>query len=318
MDDELIIKELSKRFGYLEYMVERYFKLFGKEQVIELLNANESNFFPSIRTNTLKIDPMELKNRLEIKGFKLKKIPWNDYGFWIEAGRYPIGASTEYLLGYYYVQKVASMIPAQELDPAPNEIIIDMCAAPGGKTTQLAQIMENKGIILAFDINRERIKSLRSNLSRCGVENTIAFLKDALELEQIGIQADKILLDAPCTGEGLICFDHTRKTSRKLEDILFCSNLQQKLLQVAINIVKRGGDIVYSTCTISPEENEFVIQSILRENKVSIMDLNINFGEPGLIEAFEKKLDPSLAKCKRFYPHLHGIEGFFICKMRKR
>ncbi|MFX0138019.1 MAG: NOL1/NOP2/sun family putative RNA methylase [Candidatus Hodarchaeota archaeon] len=318
MDDELIIKELSKKYGYLEYMVDRYFKLFGKEQTIKLLEANEAHFFPSIRLNNLKIDPLKLKRRLEKKGFQLKNIPWTDYGFWITKSKYPLGATPEYLLGYYYIQQAVSMIPAQVLDPSPEDIIMDMCAAPGGKTTHIAQLMKNEGVILAFDINPKRMKSLRSNLERCGVKNTIGFNMDALEIEQIGIKADKILLDAPCTGEGLICFDPTRKKSRNLEDISFCSDRQKNLLRVAIKCVKKGGIIIYSTCSIAPEENEFVINSVLKDNKVEILDLNIKFGKEGLIDAFGSKLDPNLIKCKRFYPHFHRTEGYFICKMRKR
>ncbi len=318
MDDELIIKELSKKFGYLEYMVERYFKLFGKEQTIKLLEANEAKFYPSIRLNTLKMDPLKLKRRLEKKGFQLKHIPWTNYGYWITKSKYPLGATPEYLLGYYYVQQAVSMIPAQVLEPTPKDIVIDMCSAPGGKTTHLAQLMKNKGVILAFDINPKRMKSLRYNLERCGVKNTIGFNLNALEIEKIGIKADKILLDAPCTGEGLICFDPSRKKSRKLEDIVFCSNRQKNLLQVAIECVKRDGIIVYSTCSIAPEENEFVINSLLMEKKVEILDLNISFGKEGLTSAFGLKLDPNLIKSKRFYPHFHRTEGFFICKMRKR
>ncbi|MFX1453488.1 MAG: NOL1/NOP2/sun family putative RNA methylase [Promethearchaeota archaeon] len=318
MNDDLIIKELSKRFGYLEYMVERYFKLFGKEHTIKLLEANEANFFPSIRLNTLKIDPIKLKTRLEKKGFQLKHIPWTDYGYWVTKSKYPLGATTEYLLGYYYLQQAVSMIPAQVLDPIPEDIVIDMCAAPGGKTTHIAQLMKNKGIILALDIDPKRIKSLKFNLGRCGVKNTIGINLNALELEKIGIKADKILLDAPCTGEGLICFDPSRKKSRKMEDILFCSVRQEKLLQVAIKCAKKGGTIVYSTCSIAPEENEFVINSVLKDNNIEILDLNMSYGKEGLTDAFGLKLDPNLIKCKRFYPHFHRTEGFFICKMRKR
>jgi len=178
--------------------------------------------------------------------------------------------------------------------------------------------MKNKGVILAFDINLERMKSLKFNLGRCGVKNTIGINLNALELEKIRIKADKILLDAPCTGEGLICFDPSRKKSRKLEDILFCSTRQEKLLKIAFKCVKKGGIIVYSTCSIAPEENELVINSVLKENKVEILDLNISYGKEGLTNAFGLELDPNLVKCKRFYPHFHRTEGFFICKMRKR
>ncbi|MHA1297851.1 MAG: NOL1/NOP2/sun family putative RNA methylase [Candidatus Helarchaeota archaeon] len=317
MENKSIIKELSETYGYVEYMIERYFKLFGKKQTIELLKANEAKFYPSIRFNTLKIDPLKLKKRLENKGFRLKQIPWIDYGFWVTKGKFPLGATTEYLLGYYYIQRSVSMIPALVLNPTKNDLVIDMCAAPGGKTTHLAQIMGNQGVILAFDINRRRMKSLRSNLARCGIKNTIGFVKDALELKNLGIRADKILLDAPCTGEGLICFDPSRKKSRDLKDVLFCADRQIKLLRVAIDCLKKDGIIVYSTCSIAPEENEFVINSILKEKKISILNINLEYGREGLIEAFNKKLDPDLIKSKRFYPHIHRTEGFFICKLRK-
>ncbi|MHA1377687.1 MAG: NOL1/NOP2/sun family putative RNA methylase [Candidatus Helarchaeota archaeon] len=318
MENKTLIRKLSKTYGYLEYMIERYFKLFGKEETIKLLKANDSKFFPSIRTNTLKIEPPILKKKLEKKGFRLKQIPWIDYGFWIVKGKLPLGATTEYLLGYYYIQQAASMLPAKILNPNPTDLVIDMCAAPGGKTSHLAQIMRNNGVILAFDINFKRMKSLKSNISRCGIKNTIGYVMDSLKLEEIEISANKVLLDAPCTGEGLICFDSSRKKSRTLNDIKICSIKQEELLRIAIKCTKKGGTIVYSTCSIAPEENEIVINEILRDNSVNIEKTGINFGSEGLIEVFGKKLNPDLRMCKRFYPQTHGTEGFFICKLKKR
>jgi 16S rRNA C967 or C1407 C5-methylase (RsmB/RsmF family) len=150
-----------------------------------------------------------------------------------------------------------------------------------------------------------------------GVSNTVLYRMDASNFSNFGIKVDKILLDAPCTGEGLIPFDRKRKTSRKYEDILFCSNIQVKLLEEAIKCVKNDGIIVYSTCSIAPEENELVIDRFLKNENLKILDLGLDFGDPGLTEFFGNKVDQSLIKARRFYPHKTGTQGFFICKLKK-
>lgn len=312
------IQELTKRYGYQRYMIERYFALFGIERLIKFLEGNERKIQPAIRINTLRISKEALQNRLEEKGFLLKSVPWVNEAFVVQNAPFSIGASIEYLLGYYYIQSISSMIPGDVLRPSPHELVVDMCAAPGGKTTHLAQIMENKGAIIALDLNRARMKSLRSNLSRCGVENVIAIRMDAANLDDLKLSnISKILLDAPCTGSGLIPIDPTRKRSRELKDITFCSSIQMKLLKAAVENLESGGEIVYSTCSIEPEENEFVIDAILSEMPVEIVETNLNFGEPGFTNVFGRELSSELNKAKRFYPFLHNIEGFFICKLRK-
>ncbi|MFW9938952.1 MAG: RsmB/NOP family class I SAM-dependent RNA methyltransferase, partial [Candidatus Thorarchaeota archaeon] len=197
-------------------MIDRYFQFLGTEQTEKLLEANERPLLTSIRTNTLKITSEELNKKLKAKGFELKPIDVIPDGFEVLNKPLNIGSLHEYLQGYYYLQNKASMLPAMVLDPKPREIVIDMCAAPGSKATHLAQLMRNKGFLILIDFNRKRIPALEMNIRRMGVINSIIMNYDAINLPLLNIKADKILLDAPCTGEGLIMQDPTRKTSKTI------------------------------------------------------------------------------------------------------
>lgn len=313
-----LIRKAVETYGYKEYMIERYLRLFGEDRLIDYLEGNEQKLLPSIKVNTLRISVEDLHKKLTRKGFELEPVAVVPDAYYIKKAPFSIGATTEYLLGYYYIQRVASMIPSSVLNVTADNIVIDMCAAPGGKTVQLAQAMANQGVILALDLNRQRMKSFRSNISRCGVRNVIAIRMDAANLTDLHVKnISKILLDAPCTGSGLIPFDPTRKTSRLYEDVQFCSGIQMKLIKSAINCLEKGGELVYSTCSIEPEENEYVIDTVLNQSGVELIDLGIDFGEPGLVSVFERELSPDLKKARRLYPFLHKIEGFFICKLKK-
>lgn len=312
------IHELGSKFGYREYMIERYLKLFGEARIVEFLEGNERKLVPTIKVNTLRISQEDLYERLTNKGFLLDPIPFIPDAFYVKSEPFSIGATTEYLLGDYYIQGAASMIPSLLLKPNSQDLVIDMCAAPGGKTIQLAQSMKNEGILFALDLSRDRMKSLRSNLARCGVKNVIAIRMDAAILGELKIHGiSKILLDAPCSGSGLIPSDPTRKMSRGYEDITSCSVTQLKLISVAINALEPEGELVYSTCSLEPEENEYIIDAALNQFSVKLIDLDLTIGEPGIVEAFGKQIAPDLKKARRLYPYLHQTEGFFVCKLKK-
>ncbi|GAF85174.1 unnamed protein product, partial [marine sediment metagenome] len=229
------IQKLAEQFGYLPYMIERYFQFLGEDQTKQLLEANEKPLTPSIRVNTLKIDKETLRNRLESKGIKLESIDWINYGFKIRNSPINLGSTHEYLQGFYYLQSVAPMLPSLILNPKPNEVVIDMCAAPGGKATHLAQIMNNEGNLILIERNRNRIPALEINLRRLGVSNSIVINEDAVNLSKMNLKVDKILLDAPCTGEGLIRQDSSRKRSKTMKDINKLSRIQRKLLKTGLN-----------------------------------------------------------------------------------
>lgn len=309
--------KLARRYGYLPYMIERYAEIFG-EELIDFLEACEKPPPKSIRCNTLRIDCSLLVERLEAKGFRLSKIPWAPHGFWVEGGSVSLGATEEYLLGYYYIQGAASMLPAYILDPQPGETVLDMAAAPGGKTTQLAQLMGDTGVILAVDVSRGRVRALRSHLNRMGVTNTIVVRTDARRLAAMGPTFDRVLLDAPCTGEGVIPLDPSRKRSRTLKDIFQMARLQEELLEAAALLARPGGHIVYTTCSIAPEENEYVVSRVLeRHPELTVVEPKVEVGLPGITSFRGVRFDPRVSRCRRLYPHKHGAEGFVICLLRK-
>ena len=312
---------LAKKYGFLPYMVERYIKMLNDlEEVEALLRMTGQGLPKSIRCNTLKINCDRLKERLESKNLELREISWFKKGFYVLKGSEKIGYLHEYLFGYYFIQGASSMIPPLELNPSPTDIVLDMCAAPGGKTTHLAELMGNEGVIVAIELNRERMKTLRSNISRMGVSNTILIRTDARKISVLKEKFSKILLDAPCTGEGLLPIDPTRKTKTKLEDLYRTASRQIKLIKAAIEALAPGGELVYSTCSIAPEENEFVINEVLNMfDNIKLGELSVipSFGVKGFTEVFGTRLNSDISKCYRIFPHKHEMEGFFICKIVK-
>ena len=306
-------RELSKKYGYNEFIIRRWINFFGEEETLKLVEAME-NVPKYIRVNTLKISEDKLLDKLRRRGFSLKKteVP---FCYEVVEAPYSIGATPEFLMGYYYVMDKSSCIPPLVLNPSEGDIVIDFAASPGGKTTMLAQLMKNKGSIIAIEANEERLKPLIDNIHRMGALNVGVLRMDASDFHRTGIKADKILLDAPCTGEGIIHKDPTRKKSRDVKDIEFCFSLQRKLLDSAIKSLKVGGVLVYSTCSLTPEENEIVINELLERYEIHLE--KIPYGDPALTKIGEIKLNKELKKARRFYPHRHRCSGFFVAKIVK-
>ena len=297
------VHKLGKELGYLPYMIDRYLSLLGEEETINLLSFNETTLAQSIRLNSLR-NPIEKTEEL----LKQKQVIMEHVKNLPEARKIiespiPIGASEEYLNGYYTLQGLNSLFPSKILNPKEGELIADLAAAPGGKTTHLAQIMKNKGTIIA--------------LARMGVENTIIVNMDAQNIVSLGLKFDKILLDAPCSGSGIIVTDSSRKSSKTIYDLFNYHKLQVSLLTNAIKVLKNQGEIVYSTCSLEPEENELVITEVLKSTSVRIEKMEM-VGDNGLERFQTNEFHPDLIKAKRLYPHKSCGEGFFIVKMVKQ
>jgi len=296
--------------------VERYKNILGS-RYDEFIKYSFSFLRRSIRVNTLKADVEEVKKRLE-KNWKLEGIPWISEGFWIESERRDIGNTVEHTLGQIYVQEAASMIPALVLEPKSEDVVLDMCAAPGSKTTHIAAMMKNKGVIVANDIKADRIKALAMNLQRCGVMNTIMTISVGQRFSKH--QFDKILIDAPCSGTGNI-----RRSLKTVQIwnpgmIRRLSHTQKSLIETGFNALKENGTLVYSTCSLEPEENEEVIDFLLNkfENaKLEKIKLNAKSSEP-ILEFEDKKYDERIKDCLRLWPQDNDTEGFFVCKIRKK
>ena len=290
---------------------------------LEILKKPTQN---SIRVNKLKISSEELKFRLEKKGWTINQPFKNHPEIMIienELSPGELGRSLEHLFGYYYVQEIASMLPVLTLKPKHHEAILDLCAAPGSKTTQIASEMKNTGTIIANDVNIGRISILAANLERCGVSDAIITRKQGFEfcrkLKEHGFSFDKVLLDAPCSGEGTLRSSPATYLMWNIKSIKNLSNIQKSLIKSAIELLKPNGELVYSTCTHAPEENEEVIDFALKkfENiKIESVKLPVKCRE-GVANWENKTYVSDVKKSCRIYPQDNNTEGFFLAKLRK-
>lgn len=229
-----------------------------------------------------------------------------------------IGSTFEYLKGFYYIQDLSSCVAVSEMDisPSAEAMILDMAAAPGGKTTHIAQKMNNLGTIVACESNPTRLPSLVFNLSRCGVKNTAVLKMKSDEVDNLGLKFDRVLLDAPCTCEGVILKDKSRKKSRNINDLKICSEKQRRMIHSGFKVLKPDGIMIYSTCSFAPEENEMIIQYLL-DKFTNAMIEPLNYGSSGLTKFHDVTFSDKMNLTKRFYPHHHDTNGFFIAKIRK-
>lgn len=309
--------------------IERMQKLFGNEKEYQkYLEILKKEPVRSIRVNTIKIDPKKLREKLEKNGWNIKQPFKNHEEILIvtselEPGE--LGRSLEHLLGYYYIQELASMLPVIALQPKENEVVLDLCASPGSKTTQIATFMNNTGTILANEINLRRIKILAANLERCGVSNTFITRKDGFalcnRLRKEGIKVDKILVDAPCSGEGTLRSSPKTYIMWSINTIKKLSKVQKNLAKAAFEILKKGGEMVYSTCTHAPEENEEIIDFMVNHFKSEIEVEKIHLPlipKPGIKKWEEKEYAEEVKYGCRIYPHDNNTEGFFITKFKKK
>ncbi|MFT4309771.1 MAG: NOL1/NOP2/sun family putative RNA methylase [Candidatus Woesearchaeota archaeon] len=316
-NDRALEKEKIKNSLIKESYKKHYISLLGSITEYErFIDAALDHPRRAIRVNTLKADHDMVVERLKDKGWKLESIPWYNYGYYIEReDRRDIGNIMEHALGYYYIQEPSSMIPSLILDPKPHDIVLDMAAAPGSKTTQMAMMMDNKGLIIANELDYSRIIALKANLERMGVSNTIITNKDARHIRMEGF--DKILLDAPCSGTGTLS-----KSLKSLEmwnpkGLTRLSRLQLSLLVHAYSLLKAGGRLVYSTCSLEVEENEKVLDRFynMHPGAVSVKP-NLFFDNP-IMEYNGKIFDNRVSESVRLWPQTCRTDGFFIACITK-
>ena len=308
----------SKKIKIKPKFEERYRELLG-DKYDEYIEYSFSYLRRCIRINTLKIDLDKAVKRLKQK-LKLYPIAWCKEGFWIEdknKERYDFGNMLEHQLGYFYLQDAASMIPAMVMDLQPGLKVLDMCAAPGSKTSQIAQYMENKGVLVANDRSAARLKALGSNLQKLGVLNELITNLNGGHFSKP--EFDRVLVDAPCSGTGTI-----RKSFKTLDMwspqlVKKFAFIQESLINSGFKSLKPGGILVYSTCTQEPEENEAVVSWLLKEyENAELMDIDIKINKsPAITEWNNEKFNPAVNKCLRIYPQDNDCEGFFVSKIRK-
>ena len=292
--------------------------MFGKEFFVNryrLLGWEFRDVTPrqAIRVNTVNVKGVNLVERLKGLGVELEEIPFLRGGYWILHSEFSVGATVEYLLGYYSIQEAAAQIPATLFTDLRGKTVLDACAAPGGKTIQLADLMENTGVIVALDVNGRRLNALMNQLERCRVKNAIVYRLDARKASKLGLKFDRILLDVPCSGNFATDKDWFRR--RTLADVERNARLQREILAEAAKILKDDGEIVYATCSLEPEENELNIDWAVKNLGLETVEIEC-YGEEAPTEIFGKRLDDSIRNCRRIWPD--KTQGFFVCKLKKR
>lgn len=293
-------------------------KHFGEEYLQNYLAYSQSNYNPYLRIapNT---NQEKLIDALSGYGIKLENIPEMYNAQKIVSGDNLTGKTLEFVLGKYYLQSLSSMIPPIVLNPLETDKVLDLCAAPGSKTTQLAELMNYKGTLIANEVSVDRLKSLVFNVDKMNLAN-VGILQGKGELLSKKYQNyfDKILVDAPCSGLGIIQKKGEVSNWWNENKLVTFTELQTKLLISAIKMCKPGGEIVYSTCTISIEENEFVLSKVLENYPVELVKIDLPVKSQDSVMKFgDRKFRPEISYARRILPWEINSEGFFISKLRK-
>jgi 16S rRNA (cytosine1407-C5)-methyltransferase len=295
--------------------------VFGEETAIEYDEFVKSNPEKFIRVNHLKTTAEKLGVILKTNyGIVTQNLPHIQNALKILEDRDAVlGKTIEHISGLYYIQSLSSMLPPLILNPGKDDIVLDLCAAPGSKTTGIGELMNNRGILISNEIQNDRVRMLVYNIERMNLVNTgIIHSKGELLSKIYSDYFDKVLVDAPCSGLGIVqkkgeVSDWWSKTRAER-----LGELQLKLLVAAVKMTKPGGEIVYSTCTLTVEENEMVLDTVLRKYPVEVMEIDLPFTtHEGIISYEGKDLNPELKKAKRILPWEIGSEGFFLIKLKK-
>ena len=272
----------------------------------------------SFRVNTIKSNSVEVVERLESYGFNLSPVPWYKDAF-ISNSDERLGTTLEHFLGEIYIQELTSMLPPIFLK---NEIknansILDACAAPGSKATQIAALMNNKGVLISNDLKYQRIKALRGNIDRLGVLNTVVTNYDFRSFPNL--KFDVILLDAPCSSEGMCRKDPSFFRRWNERRYSYFSGIQKTLIAKAFNMLNEGGTLLYSTCTFSPEENEAVVNTLFENKSAEIIPISLPnlISSNGITEWNDSQYSSDLTNALRIWPYQNNTDGFFIAKIIK-
>ncbi len=293
-----------------------------KENMKALLKDEYGDFLASydcdrqygLRCNTLKSDLSTFTDRMP---FTLTSVPWAVEGFFYKSEERP-GRHPRHEAGAYYIQESSAMSAVSVLDPKPGDYVLDLCAAPGGKSSQAAGRLQNSGLLVSNEINRQRSEILSENIERMGVRNCVVLNESPASLSARFTEFfDKILVDAPCSGEGMFRKDETARTEWSVENTLLCAKRQSEILDYAASMLRPGGFMVYSTCTFNPGENEQTIAAFIKDHpeftiEGSKMSSFFDQGHPEWADG-----NPELLKTLRLWPHKIEGEGHFVALLKK-
>jgi NOL1/NOP2/sun family putative RNA methylase len=271
-----------------------------------------------LRVSTLKATVPDVLRALASQGIAAAPEPWCDFLLRLPAGgEVSAGATLLHALGHVYVQSASSAVSALALAAKPGERVLDLCAAPGSKTTLLAQAMEDRGSLVANEPSPGRLKSLTNNLDRMGVTCTLVTTYSGQNFPRRHL-FDRVLVDAPCSGEGTWRGPDARPKETKPDFRAYLTRQQRGVLAAGYELLRPGGTLVYSTCTYAPAENEAVVGPFLEETGATVLPLGVDVGGmPGLTEWEGRRFPEGLAHARRLYPHHFDSEGFFVVRLAK-
>jgi len=308
-----IFEDLSdeERIGLSTYhptwFVKYCIRQFGRREAIAMLEANSHSPSTYIRLNTLKASENEILKKLSEEGIRAEKVNRLRYAYKLLATKNPLTRTKSFHEGLFYIQDKASCFAAEAANPKPGQTVLDVCAAPGAKTTYLAQLMQNQGTIYSMDYSRRRTDVWKTEIPRMGVKIAIPIIADACNPLPCNIEADIVVLDPPCTSTGALGKLPSAKWRLTPRSIDKMAEIQWQMLNNCAENVKLDGSLIYSTCSITVEENEALIERFLKWHpEFSLAEITPKIGLHGL---------RGMEKCCRLYPHLHGCNGFFIAKL---
>ncbi|WXG40287.1 MAG: RsmB/NOP family class I SAM-dependent RNA methyltransferase [Candidatus Freyarchaeum deiterrae] len=297
--------QISLKYFHPTYLVSKFVEIFGYDEAVELMQANNQKKTVWLRVNTLKSSMEDAIQTLEKGGAGVQRDEDFPEVFRLLETENPVPLTPVFRDRSIIIQDKASVAVVHALDPKPGECVLDACAAPGMKTSLISQKMGNAGLIVAVDNNQARLNKMKELLEISGVKNVEFKLADSRKLSEG--EYDKILVDAPCTSSGVIQSSPEMKWRLNQNQVDWYSSIQKDILENTLNLLKKNGTLVFSTCSVFPEEGEQVIDAV--KEKVVILKLEVPGSEGYKGYTFSPKI-------KRFFPHKHGTQGFFMCKMK--
>jgi 16S rRNA (cytosine967-C5)-methyltransferase len=302
-------EKVGLRTFHPTWFVSYCFRLFGRKEAIDFLEGSIHPPPAFVRLNTLTGSPEAILAKLDAEGVKLEKTDRLKHAYKVTHTQQPLTKTASYQKGLFYVQDKASCFAAEVADPKPDTILLDLCAAPGAKTTYLAQLMQNKGKIYSLDYSSRRMRTWKQENRRMGIAISEPIIADARTPISLNIEADVAVLDPPCTSTGVFGRQPSAKWRLTPKSIERMADIQWQMINNVAEKVKSGGFLTYSTCSVTVEENEMIIERFLKWHpEFSLTQISPRLGSPGL---------RGLTKCTRLYPHLHESNGFFIAKLQK-
>ena len=291
------------------WFVRYCFKLFGRKEALNFLEADIYSPPTYIRINTIKASEEAIIQKLEREGIKTERVEKLKHTYQVIKEKQPLTRTKSFKEGLFYIQDKASCFAAEVADPKPGMTILDVCAAPGAKTTYLAQLMQNSGIIYSMDYSKRRMNVWKTEITRMGVKIAIPIIADACNYLPFNVKTDIVILDPPCTSTGAFGRLPSAKWRLKRSSVDRMAEIQWKMINNCAEKVKNGGFLIYSTCSITVEENEMLIERFLKRHpEYSLVEINPKIGFPGF---------RGMKECRRLYPHIHKCNGFFIAKLLK-